>query len=109
MKAENLNMDEITDARRKAIAASIRTVSPEELKALGEQLFPMAADPWRERFFEFLAQNAGATFHHAKTHDDIQVIYCNAKNKGVWFKPGKGMGPMQPKGLAILKQIVEAR
>jgi hypothetical protein len=109
MKAENLNMDEITEARRKAIAASIRTIDAGELKALGEQLFPMAADPWRERYFEFLKENAGATFHHGTTHDDIQVIYCNAKNKGIWFKPGKGLGPMQPKGLAVLKQIVEAR
>jgi hypothetical protein len=109
MKPENLNMDEITDARRKAIAASIRPIGAEELKALGEQLFPVAADPWREKFFEFLKENAAATFHHATTHDDIQVLYCNAKDKGIWFKPGKGMGPMQSKGRGILKQIVEGR
>jgi hypothetical protein len=109
MKAENLNMDEITDARRKAIVASIHTINVEELKKLGEQIFPIAGDPWRERFFEFLTENAGATFHHASTHDDIQVIYCSAKAKGMWVKPGKGMGPVQPKGLAILKQIVEGR
>jgi len=109
MKPENLNMEEITEARRKAIAASIRTISVEELKTLAERLFPFAGDPWRERFFEFLTENAGATFHHATTNDDIQVIYCNAKGKGMWFKPGGGMGPMQPKGLAILKQIVEGR
>jgi hypothetical protein len=109
MKAENLNMEEITDARRKAIAASIRTIGADELKKLGEQLFPMAGDPWRERYFEFIEQNAGASFHLGATHDGIQVIYCNAKSKGVWFKPGVSMGPMQPKGLAILKQIVEGR
>jgi hypothetical protein len=109
MKPENLNMDEITDARRKAIVASIRTISADELKALGERLFPLASDPWRERFFEFVKENAGATFHHASTNDGIQVVYCNAKGKGIWFKPAGGMGPMQPKGLAILKQIVEAR
>lgn len=109
MKAENLNMDEITVARRKAIAASIRTISVDELKTVGERIFPIAGDPWRERFFEFLTENAGATLHHASTHDDVQVVYCNAKSKGMWFKPGKGMGPMQAKGLGILKQIVEGR
>jgi hypothetical protein len=36
-------------------------------------------------------------------------MYCHAQNKGMWFVPGSGMGPMQPKGLGILKQIVEAR
>jgi len=109
MKPENLNMEEITEARRKAIAGSIRTISADELKALGERLFPIANDPWRERYFGFIAENSGATFHHAATHDGIQVVYCNAKSKGVWFKPGAGMGPMQPKGLAILKQIVEGK
>jgi len=109
MTPENLNMEEITEARRKAIAVSIRTISVEEIKTLAERLFPFAGDPWRERFLEFLTENVSATFHHAATHDGIQVVYCNAKSKGVWFKPGIGMGPMQPKGLAILKQIVEGR
>jgi len=109
MTPENLNMEELTDARRKAIAASIRPIGADELKKLGEQIFPMAGDPWRERYFEFIEQTAGASFHHGTTHDGIQVVYCNAKGKGAWFKPGVGMGPLQPKGLAILKQIVEGR
>ena len=109
MKPENLNMEEITEARRKAIVASIRTISVEEIKKLGERLFPIVNDPWRERVFEFLDQNAGATFHHATTSDEIQLIYCNAKEKGMWFKPGVGMGPLQAKSLRRLKQIVEGR
>jgi hypothetical protein len=102
-------MEEITKARRKAIAESIRTISVEELKALGERLFPIIDNPWRDKFFDFITANAGATFHHATTHDRVQIIYCNTKEKGMWFVPGTGMGPMQPKGLAILKQIVEGR
>lgn len=109
MTPENLNMEEITEARRKAVAASIRTLSIEELKALGERLFPFAGDVWGEKYFAFLVENPGATFHHATTHDGVQIVCCPAKNKGIWFKPGVGSGPMQPKGLAILKQIVEGR
>ena len=56
MAFETVNLDEITEARRKAMAASIRTISLEELKALGEKLFPFAGDPWREKFFAFLAR-----------------------------------------------------
>ena len=107
MSSENLNMDELTEARRDAVADSIHTISAEELKALGEGLFPYVEHPWREKFFNFIAENPGATFHHATTHDRIHIIYCHAKEKGMWFVPGSGMGPMQPKGLAILKQIVE--
>jgi hypothetical protein len=100
---------EITKARRKAIAESIRTISAEELKALGEKLFPGVDHPWREKFFAFINENPGATFYHATTHDSVQIIYCHAKDKGMWFLPGSGMGPMQPNGLGILKQIVEGR
>ena len=107
MPFETINMEEITKARRKAITESIRTIGVEELKALGEQLFPLMDNPWREKFFSFITDNAGATFHHATTHDHIQIIYCHTRNKGMWFAPGIGMGPMQPKGLGILKQIVE--
>ena len=109
MQSEMINMDEITEARRQAIAKSIRTIDAEELKALGEQLFPTVENPWRELFFGFIAENAGNSFYHAATHDGIQVIYCPAKDKGMWFKPGIGMGPLQAKGRGILKQIVEGR
>jgi hypothetical protein len=109
MPFDTINMEEITKARRKAIAESIRTISAEELKALGEKLFPGVDHPWREKFFAFITENPGATFHHATTHDSVQIIYCHAKDKGVWFLPGTGMGPMQSNGLGILKQIVEGR
>ena len=88
MAFDTVNMEEITKARRKAIAESIRTISIEELKALGERLFPLVEDPWREKFFGFITENPGATFHHATTHDHVQIIYCHAKDKGMWFMPG---------------------
>jgi hypothetical protein len=107
MSSDNLNMDEITEARRKAIAESIETISIEDLKALGEGLFAYPEHPWREKFFGFITENSGATFHHAMTNDRIHIIYCADKDRGIWFLPGSGMGPMQPKGLAIMKRIVE--
>ena len=109
MPFDTFDMEEITEGRRKAIAASIRTIGVEELKALGEQLFPGVDHPWREKYFGFLTENAGVTFHHATAHDGVQVVYCPEKDKGIWFMPGSGMGPMQPKGRGILKQIVEGR
>ncbi len=107
MPTENLNMDEISEARRKAIAESIEVISVEALKTLGEGLFPYFDHPWRETFFGFIAENSSATFHHATTHDRVHIIYCHAKDRGMWFLPGSGMGPLQPKGLKTLKEIVE--
>jgi hypothetical protein len=98
MPFETIKHEEITKARRKAIAESIRTISVEELKALGEQLFPLMDNPWREKFFGFITENAGATFHHATTHDRVQIIYCHAKEKGMWFVPGTGRARCSRRG-----------
>src|SRR5438552_15552632 len=106
MPFETINMEEITKARRKAIAESIRTISVEELKALGEELFPLMDNPWREKFFVFITENAGATLYHGTTHDRDQIIYCHAKEKRMWFMPGTGMGRTQTKEQATFKQFV---
>ena len=107
--SDNLNMEEVTEDRRKAIATTIKVISIEDLKALGEDLFPYHDHPWRATFYDFLAENAGATFHHATTHDPVHIIYCHAKEKGMWYIPGSGMGPLQAKGLKVLKSIVEGK
>lgn len=104
-----LNLDDITAARRKSIAETIKTIEIEELKKLCEGLFPYIDHPWRESVFNFLSENSGATFHHALTNDHVHVIYCPSKDRGMWFLPGSGMGPLQPKGLKILKEIVEGK
>jgi hypothetical protein len=109
MPSESLNMDDITEARRKAIVESIDTISVEGLQTLGEGLFPVVDHPWREKFFSFLRENAGATFHHATTQDHVHIIYCHSQDKGMWFMPGSGMGPLQAKGRKILKDIVEGK
>lgn len=103
---DNLNMDELNEARRQSVAETIHPISLEELKSLADALFPQVDHPWREKLLGFLAANAGATFHHATTHDRIHIIYCGAKNKGIWFTPGSGVGPLQEKGLKALEQIV---
>ena len=109
MPSDSLNMDELSDERRKGIEKSIKPISVDELKQLGEKLFPYFDHPWRTRFFEFIAENKDASFFHATTHDHVHVIYCREKNNGMWFLPESGMGPLQAKGLAILKEIAEKK
>lgn len=109
MSSENLTIEEIHEARRKSIEETIHTVSVEELRSLGEGLFPYLDHPWREKYFTFLTENAAATFHHAITEDRFHIIYCHAQGKGMWFIPGSGMGPLQEKGLKALSEIVEGK
>ena len=107
--SDNLNMDEVTEARRKAIAETIHPISVEELKTLGEGLFPSTDHPWRETFFKFMNEHSGAAFYHATTDDRIHIIYSQGAIKGMWFTAGGGMGPLQEKGLNILKEIAERK
>ncbi len=106
---DNLNMDEVTEARREAIRDTVHTISVEEIRSLGESLFPSAEHPWRERFFAFVSENPGATYHHAVTDDNVHILYCGAQERGMWFLPGSGMGPLQAKGLQIMKEVVGAK
>jgi hypothetical protein len=109
MPFDKFDLEELTKERRKAIAKSIRTVEAEELKKIGEEIFRYAEDPWREAFFRFIAENPGVTFHHAVTSDNVNIIYCRDKDKGMWFLPGSGMGPLQARGKKMMKEIIEAR
>src|SRR5688572_10681455 len=69
MPSDNLNMEELTDERRKAIEKSVHTISVDALRELGNDLFIYLVHPWRQRYFSFIAENADSTFYHATTHD----------------------------------------
>jgi len=48
---ERFDFENLSKERRKAIAQSIHTISVEELKKLGETLFPYVDDAWRGNVF----------------------------------------------------------
>jgi hypothetical protein len=106
MAFEKFDLENLDNERRKSIAKSIRAISVEELKKLGDDVFRHPDDPWRETFFRFIAQNAGSTFHHAVTNDGVNIIYCRDQDKGMWFLPGSGMGPLQATGRQIMKDVI---
>src|SRR5436305_14719865 len=106
MSFEKFDLENLDKDRRKAIAKSIRTISVEELKKLGEELFRYADDPWRETFFRFIAENTGATFHLAITSDGEIIVYCCDQAKGLWFMPGRGMCPHLATGCYILTDMI---
>jgi hypothetical protein len=101
-----MNYEEILQGRAAAVKESLKTLGDEEVKALGERLFPYADDPWREQFFAFLAEHPGATFYHATIPGGIEILYCHSENRGIWFAPRQGVGLLQEKGLQALAGIV---
>jgi hypothetical protein len=106
MPFEKLDFENLDKERRKSIAKSIRTIGVEDLKAMGQELFRFADDPWRETFFNFIAENPGSTFHHAITSDGVNIVYCRDHDKGMWFLPGSGMGPLQATGRQMMKEMI---
>jgi hypothetical protein len=109
MPFEKLDFENLSVERRASIAKSIRTISEEELKKVGEEIFLFIDDPWRETFFRFIAENRGSTFHYALTSDEVHIVYCRDKDKGMWFLPGTGKGPLQAKGRQTMKEMIESR
>ena len=104
--SDSLDINSITEARRKAIEKTIRSISAADLTALIGEIFPYYDDPWRQRFSEFIEENGGCSFYHATTNDPLHILYCSTKDKGLWYVPGSGVGILQQRGLDILKDIV---
>jgi len=96
----------IDKERRKAIAKSIRIISVEELKKLGEEMFDDPDRPWRETFFQFIAEHPGATFYHASAGEGIIVVYSRDGDKGLWYLPGSGIGPLPEDGRQLMKEAI---
>src|ERR1041385_8988391 len=90
MPFEKFDLENLDKDRRKALAQSIRTISVEELKAIGDQIFRYADDPWREAFLKFIAENPGATFHHGVMSDGVNIVTVATRTKAYGSSPAAG-------------------
>jgi hypothetical protein len=100
--AETLNNE-----RRKAIAKSIRTINVDELTKLAEEVFHDTDEPWRHTFFRLIAENPGGTFHYAVTSEGVVILYYRNEDKGLWFLPGSGKGPLSAGGQQMMKEAID--
>jgi hypothetical protein len=98
----------IDQDRRKAIAKSIRTISVEELKKLGEEMFDDPDRPWRQTFLQFIAEHPDATFYHASAGEGVIFVYSRDGDKGLWYLPGSGLGPLSEGGRRLMKEAIAA-
>jgi len=98
----------IDNERRKAIAKSIRTITVEELKKLGEEMFDAPDRPWRETFVQFIAEHPGATFYHASAGRGVIFVYSHDGDKGLWYLSGSGLGPLSEGGRKLMKDAIAA-
>ena len=109
MPFDKIDIESITEERRKTIAKSIRTISVEELKKLGDEVFHDLDDPWREVFFRFVAEHSHTIIHHAIASDGVNMLYCRDEDKGIWVVPGVGKGMLSPAGRQMMREGIEGR
>ena len=102
------DVEAINAERRKAIAKSIRIISVEDLKKLGEEIFDDPGRPWRETFLQLIAENPGATFYHASAGEGVILLYARDQDKGLWYLAGSGIGPLSEGGRQLMKEAIEA-
>ena len=103
-----LDVETINKERRKAIAKSIRIISVEELRKLGEEIFDEPDRPWRQTFFEFITEHPGTTFHHADAGEGVIFLYSRDADKGLWYLRGSGIGPLSVAGRQMMKEAIAA-
>ena len=97
----------IDNERRKAIAKSIRIISVEELKKLGEEIFDSPDRPWRQTFLSLIAENLGGTFYHASAGGGVIFLYSRDNDKGLWYLRGSGVGPLSVAGRQLMRKAIE--
>lgn len=108
MSYDNEWLNQTLEARAKSVRESIRPVSVEELKRLGSERFSSVSDPWAESYKAFLEEHAKDRFYLATTHEGAEIVYSREASKAIWFLPGRGMGPVQERGIKILADAVAA-
>ena len=101
--------DAIDDERRQAIGKSIRVISIEELKKLGEEIFDSPDRPWRQTFLGLIEEHPGGTFHYADAGRGVIFLYSRDVDKGLWYLPGSGLGPLSEAGRRLMKEAIAAR
>ncbi len=102
------DVETIDKQRRKAITKSIRIISIEELKKLGEEMFDEPDRPWRQTFLQFIAEHPGAIFHHASVGDGVVFLYSRDGDKGLWYLRGSGIGPLSEGGRQLMREAIAA-
>ena len=98
----------LDNERRKAIAKSIRTISVEELKKLGDEIFDSPDRPWRQTFLSLIAENPGGTFYQASAGEGVIFLYSRDNDKGLWYLPGSGLGPLSQGARQLMKEAIAA-
>ena len=79
-----------------------------ELRKIVKQLSDFEGDPSQENFVRVIEAHPEASFYRAVTQEGAIILYCPGENRGVWFLPGSGMGPLPEEAKRHMKAAIAA-
>ena len=102
-----LDIETLTEARRKAIQQSLRSMTVDELRKIArDELADFEGDPWQENFLRIIEEHPQGSFYRAVVPEGAIVLYCRDEDTGVWILPGSGMGPLEESGKRLLREAI---
>jgi hypothetical protein len=102
-----VDMETLSEERRRAVQESLQTVSIDELKKIAkEHEEEFVGDPWRDEFLRLIVEQPQASFYRAVPQPGAEVYYCRDADLGVWILPGSGMGPLDATGKRLMKEAI---
>ena len=103
-----VDMQTVSEERRKAIQGSLETMTVAELREIVKELSDFEGDPSQENFVRVIEAHPEASFYRAVTQEGAIILYCPGENSGVWFLPGSGMGPLPEEAKCHMKEVIAA-
>jgi len=104
-----VDIETINEERSHAIRKSVRSITLEELRKLGDEIFHYPDDAWRQKLLQLTKEHPHDAFYHAVTNEGVVFLYCPAEDIGLWFLPGNGMGPLRETGKRMMKEAIADR
>jgi hypothetical protein len=105
-----VDMETLSEERRKGVQESLATISIDELKKIvKEHEEEFVGDPWGDEFLRLIEQQPQASFYHAAPQENVVVYYCHDADFGVWVVPGSGMGPLDETGKRLMKEAIATK
>ena len=102
-----VDIQTITEARRKAIHECLRSISVDELNKIAkDHREEFLDDPLRENFLRLIAERPDGSFYHAVLPEGIVIVYCRDEDFGLWLLPGIGMGPLPEDAKRHVKEAI---
>ena len=100
--------EELWEERRNALQETLQSMTVPELRKIVKELSDFEGDPWRENFVSVIEAHPEASFYRAVTQGGAVVLYCPGEDTGVWFLPGRGMGPLPEEAKRHMKEAMAA-